>query len=192
MKKIAFWFVAMMAMVSTVSAQKITLDGSWAALKGAGTYALEVDYSALQIEDKETGEFKSVEEFLKTRDEKFCNAWNTEIVPGSAAYALLVPNYANKKFTYDQMAPEYKFVLKVDRLKLGFAGGAFIPFAGAKAGGGNISGEMKMYDAKSGELLGSVVFEDVQGVSHVTDAVRWGLSYYELGKRLMKAVKKAK
>lgn len=192
MKKIAFWFVAMMAMVSTVSAQKITLDGSWAALKGAGTYALEVDYSALQVEDKETGEFKSVEEFLKTRDEKFCNAWNTEIVPGSAAYALLVPNYANKKFTYDQVAPEYKFVLKVDRLKLGFAGGAFIPFAGAKAGGGNISGEMKMYDAKSGELLGSAVFEDVQGVSHVTDAVRWGMSYYELGKRLMKAVKKAK
>ncbi len=184
--------MAIVAMVSTVSAQKITLDGSWAALKGAGTYILEVDYSALQVEDKKDEVFKPVDEFLKGCDEKFCNAWNTEIMPGSVAYALMVPNYANKKFTYDQLNPEYKFVLKVERLKLGFAGGAFIPFAGAKAGGGNISGEMRLYDAKSGELLGSMVFEDVQGVSHVTDAVRWGMSYYELGKRLKKAVKKAK
>ena len=70
MKRIAFFFMAIVAMVSTVSAQKITLDGSWAALKGVGTYILEVDYSALQVEDKKDEVFKPVDEFLKGCDEK--------------------------------------------------------------------------------------------------------------------------
>ena len=186
MKKIAFWIVAMMAFVSTVSAQKLALDGDWLMLKGSGTYILEVDYADLKIEDQ------TVEEFLKAQDEKFNNAWATEIVPQSAQYAALVPNYANSKFTLDLLNPQYKFVIKVNRLKLGFGGGAFIPFAGAKAGGANICGEMKVYDVQSGEMLGSMTFDDVQGVSATSDAQRWGMSYYELGKRLKKAVKKIK
>lgn len=186
MKRFAFLFVVIMAMVSTVSAQKITLDGSWAMLKEVGTYIVEVNYTDLKINDQ------PVDEFLKAQDEKFNNAWNTEILPQSAQYAALIPNYANNKFTLDLLNPQYKFVLTVNRLKLGFSGGAFIPFAGAKAGGANIGGEMKIYDVKSGDLLGTMTFEDVQGVSAMSDAQRWGMSYYELGKRLKKAVKKVK
>ena len=186
MKKIAFLFVAMMAMFSTVSAQNLTLEGSWVKLKEAGTYTMEVVYTDMKIEDQ------TVEEFLKTQDEKFNNAWATEIVPQSAQYATFIPYYANGKFTLDLANPQYKFVLKVNRLKLGFAGGAFIPFAGAKAGGANISGTMEFYDVKSGELLGTMTFENIQGVSAASDAQRWGMSYYDLGRRLKKALKKVK
>lgn len=185
MKKIVSLFVAIMA-ISAVSAQEIVLDGSWAMLKEAGTYILSVDYSDLKIDDK------PVSEFLETQEEKFRNAWESEIVPQSAQFAVVVPYYTNKNFTLDLQNPQYKFVLKVNTLDLGFGGGAFIPFAGAKAGGANISGEMKVYDAKSDELLGSMTFEDIKGVSAISDAQRWGMSYYELGKRLKKAVKKYK
>lgn len=45
---------------------------------------------------------------------------------------------------------------------------------------------------KSGELLGTMTFENIQGVSATSDAQRWGMSYYDLGRRLKKALKKAK
>lgn len=185
MKKMVFMLVAMLAMTSTVLAQEITLDGSWAMLKEKGTYMLWVVYNDMKIGDK------SVEEFLKTQDEKFVNDWNNEVVPQSMQYALLIPNYANKKFTVDQYNPQYKFLLKLNTLDLGFGGGAFIPFAGAKAGGAEISGELQVFSAKD-ELLGTMTFKEVKGVSVMTDAQRWGMSYYELGNRLKKAVKKYK
>lgn len=183
MKK-GFLLLVMMCLSFVLSAQ-VTYDGDIKVLKGTATYDVVFDYSALEIEDK------PVAEYLQSRDDKFRNAWDSEIVPGSEQMGKIVPSQVNKNFTL-ATEPQYRFVIKLVGLKLGNAGQMFNPFSSTKAGGAVITGDMDIVDVASNEVVAVIHFNEIQGVSTFSDRDRWILAYSELVKKIKKVVKKAK
>ena len=185
MKKISLFIVMMVSSVICANAQNLTFEGSIAALKSNGTYAVEFDYSNLHVENL------PLEKFLATKDAKFNNDWESDIVISTENVAKSVPSDVNKKLVLNPEAPQYIFVIRLKALFLGNAGGQFVPFGG-KVGGANITGQIDILDAKTRKVEGIVHFSDVQGVSSFSDKTRWSMAYAFLVKPMKKMVKKAK
>ena len=185
MKKVFLFFAAVFA-VTAASAQTVTYEGDITLLKNNITYDLAVVYDNLKVNDL------PVDQFLPTMDEKFRNSWSTEILPYAENAGKSIPIFMNKSNVYDPNNPKYKFVLTLNSVTLGNVSGVFNPFASPKSGGSIIYGKLEMFDAASNASLLVVKFDKVQGVSHFSDSIRWGMAYVDLANRLKKIVKKAK
>lgn len=178
--------VAAVCAAFAVSAQELSYEGDIMMLKSAFTYDVEFNYDGLKVNDME------LNEFLASMDDKFRNDWGSDIVVYSESCGKVLPIYINKKNTLDPANPQYIFVLKLDSLTLGNVSGMFNPFASNKSGGSVICGHLDILDAASRESLGVIKFNEIQGLSNISDKTRWGLAYYELGSRIKKMVKKMK
>ena len=190
MKKLLLIILALGAMTAA-SAQKesLTYEGNVLMLKGNGSYDIKFDYSDLYVEGKQ------LDEFLASKDEKFRYDWESNIVVGAEQYGRAVPVFINKKFAYNTENPEYIFVLKITSLMLGNAGAQFNPFAGPKAGGATISGQIDIIQASTTEKVGALHFNNVKGFAtglDFSDRARWQMAYVALGAAYKKMLKKMK
>lgn len=185
MKRLFLFFAALFA-VALASAQTVSYEGDIKVLKAPITYDLVVEYVDLNVNGL------PVAEFLPTMDDKFRNAWGTEIIPYAENVAKSIPIFINKGSVYDQNNPKYKLVLKLHSVTLGNVSGVFNPFASPKSGGSIIIGSLEMFDAATNASVLAVKFDKIQGVSHFSDSIRWGLAYVDLANRLKKMAKKAK
>ena len=185
MKKLML-LVATICAAFSVSAQSLSYEGDISMLKSVFAYDVEYNYDGLQVNGTE------LQEFLASMDDKFRAAWGPEIVTFSEAYGKAMPIAINKKNTLDPANAKYILVMNLDSLTLGNVSGMFNPFASSKSGGSIISGHIDILDAASRESLCVITFNEIQGLSNISDKTRWGLAYYELGKQIKKMVKKAK
>ncbi len=181
-----FLFVFAIFAVSAVSAQNISYEGDITELKNTFSYDLRFNYDNLKVNGI------TVEEFLPTMDEKFRNDWDADIVVFSESVGKSIPILMNKKNTLDTTNPQYIFELKLNSLTLGNVSGLFNPFTSSKSGGSIITGTLEVFDAPTNNSVLVITFDEVQGISHVSDKMRWSLAYIEFAKRLKKIVKKAK
>lgn len=190
MRKLLLIILALGAMM-TASAQKqsLTYEGNVLMLKGNGSYDVKFDYSDLFVEGKQ------LDEFLASKDEKFRYDWESNIVVGAEQYGRAVPVFINKKFIHNPENPEYIFVIKLNSLMLGNAGAQFNPFAGAKAGGAVISGQIDIIQASTNEKVGALHFNELKGFASgfdFSDRARWQMAYVALGAEFKKMLKKVK
>lgn len=185
MKKL-FLFVFAIFAVSAVSAQSISHEGDITVLKNTFPYDLRINYDNLKVNGI------TVEEFLPTMDEKFRNDWDADIVVFSESVGKSIPILMNKKNTLDPTNAQYIFDLKLNSLTLGNVSGMFNPFTSNKSGGSIISGTLEVFEASTNSSVLVITFDEIQGLSNISDKMRWSLAYVELAKRLKKIVKKAK
>jgi len=189
MKKFSLMIGLMICAIAGVSAQSLTFEGNIEPLKNVGTYDVEFDYSELYVENL------PVKEFLATKDGKFNNDWESDIVVTAEEVAKLLPAYFNKNLTFNTSSPKYVFVLRLKGLLLGNAGSQFIPFASAKAGGATITGQFDIMDAQTREVIGILHFNNFKGYNSgydFSDKGRWRMAYLTLVKPVKKLIKKTK
>ena len=159
-------------------------SGQSSVLRTPSKAILEFDYSATKIYSIEKEGTQTLEEYLQSNEVK-----DWQEAQESAAW--LFKERFNKKnkgmeLTEKESEASYKIIIRVDSLDMGFAGGMFIPFGGS-TGGALIIGTIDIIDIKTNEVVCSIYIDKVKGASPVsTYAVRLGLTYAELARRISK------
>lgn len=185
MKRVLLLLVAALSM-TVASAQTISYEGDITILNSPIIYDTEIVYEDLMVNDL------PVDEFLQTMDEKFREAWSTEIVPFAETIGYGMPTCINRKNVLDPENPTYKIVLTLNSVNLGNVSGIFIPFSSMKAGGSIIDGTFEMFDAATNDSLLVIKFDQIQGQTDFSDSMRWALAYIDLAKKIKRTAKKAK
>lgn len=185
MKRVLLFLAAALSM-TVASAQTISYEGDITILNSPIIYDTEIVYEDLMVNDL------PVNEFLQTMDEKFREAWSTEIVPFAETIGYGMPTCINRKNVLDPENPTYKIVLTLNSLNLGSIGGIFNPFGTRKTGGSIIDGKMELFDAATNDSVLLITFNKIQGESDFSDSMRWALAYIDLAKKIKRTAKKAK
>lgn len=165
----------------------IVESGSLAFIKNGGTATVVYDYSNLKVEGL------PLDDFLASKDEKFYNDWESDIVPTAENGFAAFVSTMNKNFSAQvgsEMSADYKIVLHLNELGLGNVSANFNPFGGVKGGGAKISGIVDFIDNKTGEKICVLKFNNIKGVNAYSDRDRWTLAYRALSKGLGKLAKK--
>lgn len=193
MKKILLLALTLVSVICAQAKDPMTLEsGSLAELSNAdNTVFFKVDYSNATVHND--GNDYTLEEYLEHRGPDFVADWKND---SANAYTYLPAffNRKNKKGAQALMAEgDYNILATVHLTDIDFGNGAgaFVPLAGAKAGGCIISGKLIFTDTDNTELA-VLPFEEVKGMRNVSETIRLGLSYMELMNKYGDVLKKEK
>ncbi|MDR0828912.1 MAG: hypothetical protein LBN95_02220 [Prevotellaceae bacterium] len=182
MKKLLFTFVCLFGAMSLFAGNPVSVkSGDVSVLKDVTTALLELDFSNATVEGK------TIDEYLESRGSDFVRDF-----PQDKEYsALMFAAQYNKKNKGLHVATDVsdavlKFVIHVDKLDYGNAHGQFMPFASAKSGGCIISGTIDIIDLKTNEIVLTLSIDEVKGLANVSDKIRLGLCFFELGSSVAK------
>ena len=184
MKNLFFTAFLWLVCVTNVQAKnEVTIkSGDPASLKNAGEVTFEFDYTQTTIEGK------PLMEYLQGRGDDFVRDW-----PGdSEKAATYFPIKFNKKnklgitLVPSSNSAKYKLVIHVTKFDMGNGASAFVPFGGAKAGGVIMWGTAEFIDINTGNPCCTLEIDEVKGIGHPSEAVRRGLTYMELSKKMLK------
>lgn len=193
MKKILLLTFVVLGLVSAHAANPMTLEsGSLAELTNANNRVLfKIDYSSVCVHND--GNDYTLSGYLEHRGPDFVADWEKD---QNTAYCNLPARFNSKNKKGAQAIivegqEEHHIIGTVYLSDIDFGNGAgtFNPFGGAKAGGCIISGKLVFTD-KAGTELAVLPFTEVKGMGHMSETIRLGLSFFELGNKLTDIIKK--
>ena len=159
-------------------------SGQILALKTPSKAIMDVDYSATKV-----GKIP-LDDYLQGRGTDFVRDWPQE-AETAASYFREQFNKKSKgmKLTTDETVASYKILIRVKTLDMGNAGSFFVSMAlggSKKAGGVIMNGTVEIIDLKTNQVVCLLYVDDVKGEGNPKDAIRMGMMYKELAKKICK------
>jgi uncharacterized membrane protein len=178
-------FLCLFCTVAVIAGKPVTVkSGKVSVLKTQSKSLLEIDYSSTKV-----GKLP-LNEYLKERGDDYLKDWPRESET-AASYFREQFNKKSKgtKITSDEEAASYKIVISPKFIDMGNAGSFFVTMAiggSRKAGGVIMSGPIEIIDLATNKVVCVLYVDDVKGKGHPKDAIRMGMMYQELAKKMCK------
>ena len=185
MKRILFIVLCLFCTAHLFAGKPVRVkSGDISVLKTPSRVLLDIDYSEAKV-----GKVP-LDEYLQKRGDDFVRDWPRESET-AAAYFRSCFNKKSKgaKITTDESSAAYKILIRVKHLDMGNAGSFFVTMAvggSQKAGGVIMSGSIDIVDLATNKVVCVLYVDDVKGKGYPNEAIRRGMMYEELAKRICK------
>jgi hypothetical protein len=191
MKKFLMTIVAILATL-TMSAKDEPMTLATGSLQDladpANTVDFVINYDNATVHHDD-GKY-TVADYLKSKGSDYVADWDSD-KEKARTYLVVRYNQKNKKGAKANEIPGNANIIgtvNISDIEFGHAGGMFIPFGGAKAGGAVVSGTLVF--TKDGKEMATLPFKEIKGIGHVSETVRLAMAYYEVAQKLNDVMKK--
>ena len=145
---------------------------------------LDIDWTKAKVVNEND---VTMNDYLKSRGDDFVRDWPKDQKKIKQYFmAQFNRQCDHMDIDLDTRHPDYTIVVHIDEIDTGEGGSMFNPWAGAKAGGVILTGSIDIVDAATGEVTAAFAFTEIKGTSYVSETIRIGLAFGEVGNELGK------